>query len=212
MSHILATLTREGYVSEITEHAAGLVSFVGDLDIDADGACRAYHPQSRHGLDDLVNAKTTGGEWCGIVTARDGEPVIQGPHDPAPGFYVSPTSLHLRDENGELYALSDPRRYVDAATVPFMVVPPQIIKGVAGIVLGCRGRITDTRTGRRVDVVVADAGPRTKDGEASIAAARLLGIPSSARTGGEDEPVFLYECWPGQPAVIDGVTYPLQGS
>ena len=31
---------------------------------------------------------------------------------------------------------------------------------------------------------------------------------SSARTGGEEKPVFTYELWPGVPAVVNGVTYP----
>jgi hypothetical protein len=35
---------------------------------------------------------------------------------------------------------------------------------------------------------------------------------SSARTGGEEKPVFTYELWPAAPAVVNGVTYPLQHS
>jgi len=35
---------------------------------------------------------------------------------------------------------------------------------------------------------------------------------SSARTGGEEKPVFTYELWPGVTAVVNGVTYPLQHS
>ncbi len=42
------------------------------------------------------------------------------------------------------------------------------------------------------------------------AASLALGIPYSARTGGEDKPRFLYELWPGVPAVVNGITYPLQ--
>lgn len=202
------TLTREGYTSQIIEDEDGRVHFKGDLDIDADGAYRAYHPDNRSGLDDLRNAHT-GSDWYGCVTVH-GEPAVQGPDDPAPGFYVSATSLHLAHEDGSQRAATDPRKYVDAETVPFIVVPPQIVRGVAGIVLGCKARITDTRSGRSVDCVVGDTGPRSKDGEASVAAAKALGIPSSARTGGEDAPVFLYELWPGVPAVVNGVTYPLQ--
>lgn len=35
---------------------------------------------------------------------------------------------------------------------------------------------------------------------------------SSARTGGEEKPVFTYELWPGVLAVVNGVTYALQNS
>ena len=206
----IATLTGEGYVSDIIEEDDGRVHFKGDLDIDADGAYRAYHPNNHSGLDALSNAKTQTGEWCGVVTAH-GHPVVQGPNDPAPGVYVSATARHLPDEHGNPRPESDPRKYVDAETVPFIVVPPQIIRSVEGIVLGCKARITDTRTGRTVDCVVADSGPSRKDGEASIAAARALGVPSSPRSGGIDAPVFLYELWPDVPAVVAGVTYGLQG-
>ncbi len=208
MPRILATLTGEGYRSDIIEDDDGRVHFKGDLDIDADGAYRAYHPDNRSGLDDLRNAHT-GSDWYGCVT-RHGSPVIQGPDDPAPGFYVSATSLHLAHDDGSQRDETDPRRYVDAESVPFIVVPPQIIRGVAGVVLGCKARITDTRTGRSVECVVADSGPRSKDGEASIAAAKALGINASALTGGEDDPVFLYELWPGIAAEVNGITYPLQ--
>jgi hypothetical protein len=206
---ILATLTGEGYTSTIVEEDDGRVHFKGDLDIDADGAYRAYHPDNHSGLDDLRNARDGQGGWCGVVTAH-GKPVVQGAQDPAPGFYVSTTSLSLPHADGTPRAAADPRRYVDAESVPFIVVPPIIPQSVRGIVLGCKARITDTRTGKSVDCVVADVGPRTRDGEASIAAAKVLGIPSSARSGGEDAPVFLYELWPGTAAVVNGVTYPLQ--
>lgn len=211
MSRIIAVLTREGYTSKIMEHDDKHVSFIGDLDIDADGAYRAYHPDNKSGLDDLRNAKDENGRWCGIVTVA-GKPVVQGEHDPAPGFYVSATSLHLLDEHGRQRSPADPRCYVDAETVPFMVVPPQIIAGVAGVVMGCYGRITNIKTGMVAIVVVADGGPRTRDGEASIAAAKLLGISPSARSGGEDDPHFLYECWPGVEVEIGGVKYPLQNA
>ena len=119
-------------------------------------------------------------------------------------------SLRLSAPDGSHLPATDPRRYVDAESVPFIVVPPLIARGVAGIVLGCRARITDTRSGLSVECVVADIGPSFKDGEASIAAAKALGINSDARSGGEDQPCFLYELWPGTPAVVNGVTYPLQ--
>ena len=35
---------------------------------------------------------------------------------------------------------------------------------------------------------------------------------SSARTGGEEKPVFTSELWPGVPAGVNGVTYALRHS
>jgi hypothetical protein len=208
MSRVLGVLTGEDYKSTIIEDDDGRVHFNGDMHIDADGAYRAYHPNNHSGLDDLRNAHY-GNDWLGCVTVG-GQPVLQGPSDPAPGFFVSPTSLHLLKPDGTPYARTNPRGYVDAESVPFIVVPPLIVHSVAGVVLGCKARITDTRNGNSVDCVVADIGPSTKAGGASIAAAKALGVPSSARTGGENKPVFLYELWPGMPAQVNGVTYPLR--
>ena len=213
MSKTIATIGPnkwQTYKSTIIEEDDGRVHFNGDMDIDADGAYRAYHPDNKSGLDNLANAHS-GDNWYGVVTVS-GEPVIQGPDDPAPGFYVSATSLHLLQPDGTVYPRTNPLGYVDAESVPFIVVPPAIVEGVVDVVLGCKARITDTRTGKSVDCVVADTGPKTKTGEASIAAAKALGVPSSARTGGEEKPVFTYELWPGVPAEVNGVTYPLQHS
>lgn len=204
-------------------HPDGRVSFTADADIDADGANgqhgtgnAAYWPKpnDQRGLDDLRNAQTAGGGWCGVVTDNgqpNGRPIIQGPHDPCPGAFISPTSLHLLRADGSPIPASDPFKYVDAETVAGVVVSPKIIDGVPGIVLGCRVRIT--WRGRSVECVTFDVGPRYKCGEISIAAAkpfRDLGMSSSARSGGIEENEVLYELWPGIPAVLGDVTYPLQ--
>lgn len=89
------------------------------------------------------------------------------------------------------------------------MVPPEVRSRAKGIVLGCRAVVTNTRNGKSVEAVAADIGPRNKAGEASIAAARSIGIPSSPRTGGAESTVILYELWPGTPAVVNGVTYSL---
>ena len=62
--------------------------FNGDMDIDADGAYHAYHPDNTSGLDDLRNAHT-GDDWFGCVTVG-GRPVIQGPAILLPAFTSRP--------------------------------------------------------------------------------------------------------------------------
>lgn len=91
----------------------------------------------------------------------------------------------------------------------YIVVPPAIIRGVTPIVLGCQAFVT--YLGRKTAAVVGDVGPYHKIGEASIACANALGIPSSPNTGGVDSGVF-YEIHPGVPAVVNGKTYQLQAS
>jgi hypothetical protein len=190
----------------VVQYRDGRVEFTADADIDADGSPHAYHQQSNKGLDALPNAGRPG-NWWGIVTHNgrpDGQPVIQGPDDPAPGYYVSSTAYEWSS-----FPLTDPCRYVDSEKVPFIVVEGYIRRRAKGIVLGCRARVTNERTGLQVDAVVADLGPLNKLGELSIAAAKAIGIPSSPRTGGEPEHVITYELWPGEPALVNGVRYNL---
>lgn len=100
---------------------------------------------------------------------------------------------------------------INSYKVPGIVVPPGIIKGVKGIVLGCKARVTNNETGVSADAVVYDAGPSRKLGEISVELAKRLGINPSPINGGEDSyDAVTYELWPGVPAVVDGVEYSLQ--
>lgn len=117
---------------------------------------------------------------------------------------------------GDPYFQPDTSLHVDghalnAEKVPFIVVPPAIIAAVKPVVLGSWARVTYYRTGRQCLAVVGDIGPRSKIGEISVECARRLGMNPSPIDGGEDDfTQVLYEIEPGRPAVIDGITYPLQ--
>jgi len=158
--------------------------FVAGMTIDADGSPRAYHPDNT-GLDDLQNARGDGG-WAGIVL-RDGEPVVQGPADPAPGFYVSQTTLEDWSKNA-----TDPGRYVDSEKIPFIVLPGSIAR-MAGARVGDFAMVRNLRNGRSSAAIFADMGPDL--GEGSIALARVLGINPDARRGGTYRGV-LYVVFP----------------
>ena len=93
--------------------------FTKGVAIDADGHPFAYHPDNS-GLDDLKHAGYHG-NWWGIATddaSASGEPIIQKADDPAPGYFVSTTSLI-----NPHYNFDNPRRYVDAAAFPYFVLP-----------------------------------------------------------------------------------------
>jgi hypothetical protein len=95
------------------------------LAIDADGAFRAYHPNDRSGLDSLKHAGHKG-NWWALVTEDEktsGNPVVQLESDPAPGFYVSTTALYDPDNRNP----RDPHRYVDAETIPYVVLHPKAL-------------------------------------------------------------------------------------
>lgn len=161
--------------------------FVSDLDVDADGGPHAYHRDKSLGLDYLGNAGKPG-NWWGIVCDETGQPYIQRSTDPAPGYYVSCTALFDPTKDPR-----DPARYVDAETIPYFVLPlnhgTDARPGDFGIIVHLQKRVS-------VGTIFADLGPTTHSGEASIAAAQALGIPSNPKHGGIGEGIF-YLIFPG---------------
>lgn len=196
----LGTITNEGFACVVKEDDAHRVFFTADGDIDADGANGqnggpAAYKADNSGTEHLANggmAIRGGKVICAEPWARD--IVILGPDNEPKifpgGIVASITWYRHRDKRAD-----DPEAYVDAETVPYIVVPAMVIQRTAGVVRGCKARVT--RGERSVDCVVADKGPRNKIGELSIAAARELGLRSSPRNGGTDRPELLYELWPG---------------
>lgn len=168
------------------------IFFKSGFAVDADGAYRAYHPDDRSGLDALEHAGHPG-DWWALVTdneKRDGRPVLQGQNDPAPGFYVSTTALYDRDNQN----VRDPRRYVDAAIVPYIVLQPKALKYAK---LGDFATVMNLQNGKTAGAIVADvSGPNLPLGEGSIALAKALGVDSNTRTGGKSRDV-VYVIYPG---------------
>jgi hypothetical protein len=164
--------------------------YEGGMMIDADGGYHAYHPDNKSGLDYLGNAGRPG-NWWALVTDNgepNGRPVIQTAADPAPGFYISTTSLE--DPN---YDRKDPRRYVNAEAVNFIVLPGRLGLGAK---LGDFAVVIRPATAAYDYAVYADVGPANKIGEGSIALAAALGIPSSPKTGGVGHGI-VYIVFPG---------------
>ena len=192
MSLPIATIGSVG----IYQRGAALVYAAG-LAVDADGAngqngkLPAYAPKGSgipH-LDALGNAGEPG-DWFGLATTTgkpSGQPLEQGANDPCPGAFVSTTALgdpSLPDGN--------PRRYVDAATVPYVSVPPELLH--LGVKKGDLALVT--YRGASSPAIVADVGPHGKIGEGSIALASALGLPPSPINGGTDRPL-QWTIWPG---------------
>jgi hypothetical protein len=105
-----------------------------------------------------------------------GNPIIQGDSDPAPGFYISTTSL----EDTSLHA-SNPRRYVDASSINFIVLPGGLGEGNE---LGDFAVVINPKTEAIGYAVYADVGPHNQIGEGSIALANSIGIPGNPKNGG----------------------------
>lgn len=178
------------------------ISPLAGMQVDGDGAngqssLPCYAPKGMPALDALANAGGPG-DWYGVVTdsgKSSGRPVIQKKGDPSPGSYVSATSYRFPG-----FGRGDPRSYVDANAEVYIVLPGHWRAEAKGVVLGCRAVVTDRKTGHEIEAVVADFGPRSKLGEASIACCRAFGVPSSPRDGGSDEKRFTYHFFPGQAA------------
>jgi hypothetical protein len=161
------------------------IFFVSGMTIDADGAPNAYNPDDT-GLDELANAGTPG-HWNGIVTDRDGNPLIQQESDPFPGYYISCTSL-----SDSTKTFTDPTAYVDASKIPYVALPQELADR-AGLRLGDLAVVMNLRSRKSSFAIYADIGTL---GEGSVALAEDLGIRSDARHGGEHKGI-LYLFFPG---------------
>jgi hypothetical protein len=166
--------------------------FQSGLAINADGAPQAYHPVGAKGLDALGNAGKPG-NWWALVTDNgkaNGKPVVQKESDPAPGFYLSTTALEdLTKER------TDPSRYVNSATIPYVVLPPEAIKTLEAR-MGDFAVVINKKKHKFSHAIVADQGPKGQIGEGSIALADALSISSNPRHGGTANGV-LYLIFPG---------------
>lgn len=179
--------TIEGY--DVYEHnPSGAILYKAKMYIDADGSPRAYGPNDS-GLDWTANAGYTG-NWWGVVTDINGDPIIQGPSDPYPGMYVSTTSLV-----NSAYGTTNPLRYTNSETVPFYVLPTALVS-LGGIRIGDVGYVYNTVTGQGCYAIYADSGPAGKLGEGSIFLADQIGINSNPRTGGTSSQIIDYIVFP----------------
>lgn len=181
-------------------HPKSSLFFISGLSVDADGAPNAYHPHGKQGLDYLGNAGKPG-DWYGILThngTKKGRPVVQGARDPCPGYYVSPTSL-----TDPRYPRNSPLHYVDSTQVSYIALPSGILK-YKHASLGDFAVVWNSRHDRLCPAIVADAGPRSRIGEGSIALAQRLALNSNPRNGGTEHGicyvVFAGSCqapaWP----------------
>jgi hypothetical protein len=158
------------------------------MTIDADGAPNAYHPDNT-GLDDVANAGEPG-RWQGLAMNERGEPFVQGPDDPFPGYYVSATALSDRTK-----PVNDPARYVDASRIPFIVLPGGLARQLEARP-GDFAVVLNLQNGKGTYAIFGDIGPFDRIGEGSVALAENLGIRSDARNGGARRGI-LYLVFPG---------------
>jgi Fungal chitosanase of glycosyl hydrolase group 75 len=144
------------------------------MDVDVDGAPNAYGPPGKPALDidEHGHALPETGhpeEIVGyILQYPGGPPKLQGPNDPYPGYYISQTTFEDKDNPNE----DDPRRYVDATKINYVVLGRDARQ--AGVQIGDFASVYSCRTGKRVWAIVADSGNESGS-EGSLALVRDLG-------------------------------------
>ena len=142
------------------------------MDVDVDGAPNAYGPVGSPTLDNLRDAhyrRRRHGEIVGYLTEDDHPtiPILQGPHDPYPGYYISQTAF--TDAN-----LANPFRYLDATKINYVVLGNRAHK--LGARLGDFVTVTSLRTHRTVFAIVGDDG-NPSGNEGSLHLLQALGYP-----------------------------------
>jgi hypothetical protein len=169
-----------------------------DKAVDADGAPNCYYPDDI-GLDKLANSGYPKFSWRKDVLAVDlahpSKPFAQ-PAGQFKGYFVAMTAL--RHPGG---VATDTATYVDARSVPFVVIPSGFDKLPHAATSGDVGFATHLPSGKTSAFIVGDAGggDEAKLGECSIALfAALGGINPDPRNGsGVPDGKIQYILFPG---------------
>jgi hypothetical protein len=166
---------------------------VGRMTVDVDGAPNAYGPPGKPALDYERNAHVGGrlsGKVVGYLTEH-GRPVLQGPQDPKPGYYVSTTDF--RDDS--IDDDRNPRKYLDATRINY-------------VVLGTFGKRHHVKLGdfvvvhthgkeKTVYAIVGDSG-NAAGTEGSLALLQALGYPfHDGKNDAVDEHEIVIRYFPG---------------
>jgi len=143
------------------------------MDVDVDGAPNAYGPPGTRTLDILLDAhylNRADRKIVGYLIDEHGRPILQGPKDPFPGYYISQTAFTDIENLNE----RDPRRYVDARNINY-VVRGNLTRR-RGVRVGDFVSVYSKRTRRSVFAIVGDTGNPTGD-EGSLHLMQDLGYP-----------------------------------
>ena len=165
------------------------------LHVDVDGAANAYGPNESKALDFEKHAHVgskLSGKVVGYLTEKDHRtPVKQGPNDPYPGYYISTTAFYDRSVDNE----HDPRRYVDAAKINYLVLGNFGIRN--HVKLGDFAAVYSSRTKKSVFAIVGDEG-NPSGCEGSLALVQALGYPiKDGKEDSVDDPEITIRYFPG---------------
>ena len=143
------------------------------MDVDVDGAPNAYGPPGKPTLDVLINAhylERADQEIVGYLMDDKRRPILQGPKDPFPGYYISQTAFTDVANHNE----RDPRGYVDARNINYVVRGNDARR--RGVKVGDFVAVYSKRTHKAVFAIVGDTGNPSGD-EGSLHLLQDLGYP-----------------------------------
>jgi GH18 family chitinase len=187
------TKTQIGTVgSTIIYNIAGQNAFFfnAGMNVAAEGAYKSFHSNDAVALDYLKKAGSPG-KWWSLVTNNgqsNGTPLIQPAGAPAPGYYISTTTL--KDQG---LSPQNPRCYINAASVPYIALPPSLASKAA---VGDFGAIINKKTGAVTYAIFAEIHDEGWAGKASINAAAKEGINDDPKTGGVTAADLIYIVFP----------------
>jgi hypothetical protein len=166
---------------------------LGKMTVDVDGAPTAYGPKGKRTLDFEKNAHTGGtlrGKIVGYMMER-GKPVVQGPNDPAPGYYVSTTDF--RDES--IVDDRNPRKYLDATKIHYVVIGNFAKRH--HVKLGDFVVVHSHETEKTVYAIAGDSG-NAAGTEGSLALLQGLGYPyKDGKDDAVEDPKIVIRYYPG---------------
>lgn len=176
--------------------------FQSKMSCDVDGAPNAYHSVNDDLALDTINSaegarlqgRSAGPLVCppcnSIVAYCGGKPYVQ-PTGPFQGFFVSRTTYECPN-----YPDTDPRRYLDARNIPYVVLPEGLVPEAQ---IGDLAAVYDPVTRRVTYAVYGDMGPPTECGEASLATLKNLGasLNDGKTSPNEDRHDLFYLVFPG---------------
>lgn len=147
-------------------------------------------------IDKVLIATAFGGKYVAFISDLDVCTDGSGPH-------------HGDKTAQDQTAYYNGGKFLNADEDQYLVVPPQVRSMVPPVVMGCQGRVTNLKTGKWYAAVTGDIGPKDKTGECAICLAQKLNSKVSANVG-DSKRLYLYELWPGIPAVVDEKKYKLE--
>jgi hypothetical protein len=143
------------------------------MDVDVDGAPNAYGPPGKPALDIPIDAHYLEGdnqEIVGYILDDKQHPILQGPNDPFPGYYISQTAFSDDANPNE----RDPHAYVDARNINYVVRGDEAEQH--GAQVGDFVAVYSKHTHRAVFGLVGDTGNPSGD-EGSLHLLQDLGYP-----------------------------------